>query len=358
MNVLSVLRRLRRKLKRTARPFIHEILGGAELIGIDVGGAKGLQPHWWTFHGSAFVYVFEPHPESFEEIKKLYADSEFPEFYQVLPYALSGTGGERTLYKMNTPTGSSLLPINLDSEFVHMDNPYIFPISEQIINTRTLKDIMLEKGKNRIDMIKLDVQGTELEILKGFGDIFLDQLLMVELEVGFGNGHKGMPTFSDVEAFMHEHGLQLFDVSVARLHRSKGGDSKWYQEKLFGVYWNSPKISARLWEFDAVYFRDPKPLIANKDTDGIRRLIVCYCVYNFFSEAYYLVEKCEEAGLFSQESAQNLKHTLISWHKALHYRLYHKPNWLFNKIRAYQQRFHLGRTSTWKQYMWFNYPNG
>jgi FkbM family methyltransferase len=337
---------------------MQRLLGGSALIGIDVGGAKGLQPHWWTFHGSADFYVFEPHPESFEEIKMLYANSEYPEMYRVLPYGLSGTGGIRTLYKLNAPTGSSLLPIDLNSEFVNENDSYIFPIREERINTRTLKEIMIENKEERVDLIKLDVQGAELEILKGLGDERLDQLLLIELEVGFAHEHIGAPTFAEVDTFMSSRGLQLFDVSVARAHRSKGGDSSWYQERVFGVHGKSPKISARLWEFDAVYFRDPKPMIAKKDADGIRRLLACYCAYNFFSEAYYLTEKSESAGLFSEETSKDIKKVLVDWHRALHYRFYHKPTWFFNKVRAINRPLHLGRESTWKQYMWFDYPNG
>ncbi len=58
------------------------------------------------------------------------------------------------------------------------------------------------------DVIKVDTQGTELDVLRGAGHL-LDSALAVELEVEFVPQYEGQAIFSDVDLYMREQGFLL-----------------------------------------------------------------------------------------------------------------------------------------------------
>lgn len=58
------------------------------------------------------------------------------------------------------------------------------------------------------DVMKVDTQGTELDVLRGAGSL-LDDTLAVEIEVEFIEEYVGQAVFSDVDTFMRGHGFTL-----------------------------------------------------------------------------------------------------------------------------------------------------
>jgi FkbM family methyltransferase len=308
-------------------------------------------------------YLFEPHQESYQRLKELFSDAKHAEKYHVLPIGLSGAGGERTLHMLNCPTGSSLYPVNPASEFASPNNTYIYPIREIQIQTRQLSDVLDEVKVANVDIIKLDVQGAELEILKGMGGRFKN-LLLAEVEVNISSGvtdnvgpYLGGPTWGQIDEMFTADGMRLLDVSIARAYRSRNGDSDWYQREKFDVYENSPSLSARVWEADVVYVRDWRQLVANKDADSIRKLVVALCGYRFFSEAYFIIEQAEEAGLYDSVTAEKIHADIAVWHQAGR-RPWHRRGALWRLLRRVMRISGMSQLLRWKQYMWFEYPNG
>ena len=355
----------RRKAKETALlPVKNAIVGSERMVGVDVGSAGGLQPHWRSYAGVVDFYLFEPHHESYEKLKAAFSNSAHSNLFHVLPVGLSEMGGERTLYMLNCPTGSSLYPVNPASEFAGPDNSYIYPIREVQIQTQNLNEVLNEQKVADVDIIKLDVQGAELEILRGLGETRRKRLLLAEVEVNISSGvtknigpYEGGPTWGQIDEMFTAEGMCLLDVSVARGYRSKGGDSDWYQREIFDVYENSPSLSARVWEADVVYVRDWRLLVADRDASSIRKLAVALCGYRFFSEAYFIVEKTEEAGVLDAASATEIKRNIVAWHRAGR-RFWHGRSALWRLFRRAMRMTGMSQLLRWKQYMWFDYPNG
>jgi FkbM family methyltransferase len=69
----------------------------------------------------------------------------------------------------------------------------------------------LVAGSPPAELLKLDVQGSELDILKG-GPAALSAAQAVILEVSLLNYNEGAPLFADIVRFMDEQGFQLLDL--------------------------------------------------------------------------------------------------------------------------------------------------
>ena len=83
-------------------------------------------------------------------------------------------------------------------------------------------------GDVQPDVIKVDTQGTELDILKGAGSL-LDKTLAVELEVERVHQYHDQPLFAEIDMFMREKGFTLRSLrrtywrTMADKHVHSGG---------------------------------------------------------------------------------------------------------------------------------------
>jgi FkbM family methyltransferase len=336
-------------------------LGPERFVSVDVGAANGLLPHWESLEGLGPIYQMEPRDDACDELRRINAGRRHPEDFHVVNIALSEKGGPATLYVSNAPTGSSLLDFDpaLSPDCKdYVDLTYRYPVVPKEIATETLGAFMDSAGEPRIDLVKLDVQGSELPILRGAGAARLNALLGVEVEVGLHDFFPRDLGFEGVTKFMEEHGLELFDVRVSRTHRPRNNERGGYQRDIFGVHENAPSISARIWEFDAIYFRRKSLLLAARDEGAIRRMIVAYATYNFFSEAYALVEKAESAGILTAAVAAQLQGSIVAIHSARHSRAWFADSPGLERLRRLIYRFSPRSAPRWCQHMYHEYPSG
>jgi FkbM family methyltransferase len=346
---------------RVARNYVQELLGNQRLVAVDVGAAHGILPHWHALHGIACIYQIEPRDEACAELGRINAASSHPEFYRVVRAAVAGTEGPRTLYVSNAPTGTSLFPPDFSAVAdagAYLSEDYFFPIVEQTIETRTLRSILDELSEARADLIKLDIQGAELEALQGLGDNYLNELLGGELEIGMTGIYPEAANFGACQEFMISRGFDLFDVRVARAHLPYRGQQGAFQTEIFSTYGNSPTISARIWEFDAVYFRRRSLLLAERNAEKIRRMAVCYLTYNFFAEAFNLIEGAGELKIFSEAEASHLRKLIVEIHRVRESRPWLGNNRFWRSMRRIGERVAPRSSPRWCQYMYQNYPSG
>jgi FkbM family methyltransferase len=103
-------------------------------------------------------------------------------------------------------------------------------------STTTLDTILTEHNIQKVDFLKLDIQGAELDALKG-GTRALNTAAVVLLELSVDDTYVGAPHASDVIAFMRDQGFTFRDLAdVKRLHRSDAV----HQFDCFFVRKNSP----------------------------------------------------------------------------------------------------------------------
>lgn len=145
--------------------------------------------------------LIEPQIEMKEELEKFC--TEFKDSI----YILAGAGSKKeilTLTIWEDLAGSSFIPLP--------DNALKQSGKQREIEIITINEL-IETGKIKIpQLIKLDVQGFELEALKGAAKTFGITDVYI-LEVSFLNFHDtpGIPVFYDVVKFMHDRDYVVYD---------------------------------------------------------------------------------------------------------------------------------------------------
>lgn len=168
---------------------------------VDVGARDGIDGRWTPFHYAIDVVAFEPDEVECARLNSL----RWPYAVRYLPVALGAANGlAATLRICKSPGCTSLLRPNrqLFGQFAYASN------MEVVREVPVILERMDAVVPWRPDAIKLDTQGTELDILEGAGSL-LGGVIAVELEVEFVPQYEDQPLFADVDAFMRSHGFWL-----------------------------------------------------------------------------------------------------------------------------------------------------
>jgi FkbM family methyltransferase len=174
-------------------------LGFAPKTIVDSGAAVGS----WSIKASAYFpgaqfYLFEPLVENERYLKPLYqSDSRFHYFLT----ALGAQAGESSIYVHPDHDGSSVLI--WDGQEIERRRAIPMTTLDQMIEAELVK---------APDLMKLDVQGYELEVMKGARRA-LESAQIFIVEVNLYEFSHGCPRVHDVITFFAAHNFYLFDVA-------------------------------------------------------------------------------------------------------------------------------------------------
>jgi FkbM family methyltransferase len=90
-------------------------------------------------------------------------------------------------------------------------------------------------GHGTIDLLKLDVEGYELEVLRGAKNI-LSNVRVIMTEVWFAGGYANAPYFSDMDLFLRENNFFLLNIYNPYVHKDMQlttGDAVFINKKFF-----------------------------------------------------------------------------------------------------------------------------
>ncbi len=157
------------------------------------------------------------------------------------------------------------------------------------LDTDTLENQLKSNNINEVDFIKIDTQGYELPILKGYASNF-DSVIGLEIEVEFEPVYEGQPLFNDVDSFVKDKGFSLIDLKRyywKRKNNVNTGNSK--GQMIFG---------------DALYFKSPEQilLMPNISQEKIIRCIFIYLAYGYIDLSQTLLKIAKSNNLLSEES--------------------------------------------------------
>lgn len=168
----------------------------------DVGARGGLGRKWRWMHRLGLItpVLFEPDPEEAADLRVRLPGAT------VVEAALGSRNGEQLLHVTKAPGCSSLLEPDPSAL-----RPFGRAADLEVIRRIPISVCRLDALGKRFpvpDFLKIDVQGFELEVLQGAGEL-LTRILCIELETHLTPIYNGQPLFHDIYAFLREAGFGL-----------------------------------------------------------------------------------------------------------------------------------------------------
>ena len=216
--------------------------------------------------GLAEVTGFEPNPAEYARLQ----DRKGP--YRYLPYFL-GAGQPAKFHLTRYPGCSSLLVPDPKVIDMFMTIGCADPGGNfHVVKTETVETVRLDdiKPALTVDFLKVDAQGTELEIMR-HGAATLANTLVIECETEFVPLYKDQPLFGDVQCFLRDRGFMLHKlVDVAGRPFRPFNPPNPYQP-----------MSQLLWA-DAIFVKDFTRLEAYGDDDLLKAAAILDVVYSSY----------------------------------------------------------------------------
>lgn len=152
-----------------------------------------------SMNHNCHIFCFDPTPKSIDWVKKQKLSDKF-NFFE---YGISGKDGFVDFYLPKNPnhvSGSSETQKNID-----IDN-------KVSVEMKTLGNIMNELGHRHIDVLKMDIEGSEYDVIADIlnAKISITQILIEFHDRFFENGN--LKSIQSVELLKH-NGYEIFAVS-------------------------------------------------------------------------------------------------------------------------------------------------
>jgi FkbM family methyltransferase len=198
------------------------------LVVVDVGCRWGFADRWGRLAERCMSVGFDPDREECERLAARYADRG--DSVRLVPLALGPEAGNATLYMTKDPGGYSILPTVEDVVERHPSLEGGRVQGTMPIELTTLDTWCESEAVERVDVIKIDTQGSELGVLEG-ADRILATVRAVEVEVEFNPLYQGVPLFSEIDRFLRERGFVLWRLRDLAHYAQRGAPGGWRVEE-------------------------------------------------------------------------------------------------------------------------------
>ncbi len=121
-----------------------------------------------------------------------------------------GDGRAQVFHLNNVDATSSLLAFNTALTAQLQDLSHLHTVSMQAVATSRLDEVLADTG--RVDFLKLDIQGFELQALQ-HAHAVLGRTNVIHCEVSFAEIYQGQALFSQVENLLRAEGFEFIDFS-------------------------------------------------------------------------------------------------------------------------------------------------
>jgi len=266
-----------------------------------------VDPQFLTIHG------FEPDEAECERLNAK-ARQEGRD-YHYHPIGLWSEDTTLPFHLNNNEGGNSFFEQNLElTNRWKLENPhavtyskdFFYPVESVEMVVKSLRSWAREARISDIDFIKMNVQGAELEILRGAGRL-LESVLGLLIEVDFVECYHGHPLFSEADPSIRSAGFTFFDLIAHHyIGRAASPVTAQHLRKVNSRLGQLTSSWGQLIEGHALYLRDLGPGChegAGIDKFSIPKLIKLVCIAEIFGQTEYAFEllhwlaaKCRREG--------------------------------------------------------------
>lgn len=217
-------------VKRNRFADVKKKLQKSNPVIVDGGANRGnMTQKFLDQYAEPTIYAFEPIPHLAEELKEKYASKENVHVFQ------QALGAENTTVSfniLNYQNSSSILTPGKWKQKYHGEKV-------DIAKTVEVQQVRLDQAISvgEIDILKLDLQGYELEALKGAGDL-LGRIKIIITEVEFVPLYENQPLFGDIDLFLRNAGFRLLNLYELYTHpdgQLTSGDAVYLNTRYFGA---------------------------------------------------------------------------------------------------------------------------
>ena len=288
-SIFNYVENRKQKLETT---IFQEIFDNENTISlVDIGGYKGIQDRWKRVENLIEFHTFEPNSVEADKIRSK------TKSLKIYKSALSSSDGKISLNICKEPGVSSVLEPNFEflKKFKNVER---FEIVKKIeVDAKKLDSIKIDK----IDFIKIDVQGYNLEVLKGSTEA-LEKAIGIEIECEFKEIYKNQSLFKDVDQYLSKHNFEICDFTdIVRWSENVIDEKKQIENQGEIIFVN------------ALYLKN------NIDKERLKKQILIFLLYGQYSRALNLIKNNEdnlELNLKSKKAINKLIKSIIKMENA------------------------------------------
>lgn len=275
-------------------------LNSADIKLLDVGARGGPPDLFHAFAPYTRLVICEPDPIEIKRVQdKLVAAGVWREV-TVIPEALFSKWGRMELNIARHEGLSSLLNFNRSEiKKFHCIKKWGDIVERIPVTAETLDRIAEQYHLRDVSVIKLDTQGTELDILKSGQRLVLPSVVAVYVEMEFIPIYEGQPLFSDVHRFLESEGFHLADIKRTVLRRT----TKQY------LAYSKPEIA---WAH-GIYFRERTAQGNSLPPEALVRRSVAAAILEFFDYAVQTLESPEVERYLAARGFTDIPRNLALW---------------------------------------------
>ncbi len=194
--------------KKDEFDFFKQIFGDRPITIYDIGANRGSTiAKFVDYFPGARIVAFEPIVSLCEEIK-----SKFENYknINIENTGISNFTGEQIFFVNKSIDTSSFLPsqkagLNSDSQVKN--------IAQINVPVKTIAQSYIEQKIEQIHILKLDIQGSELNALNGAEDLLAHKKIdVIYTEAYFIQQYIDHPLFADITLYLSKFGYQLQDI--------------------------------------------------------------------------------------------------------------------------------------------------
>jgi FkbM family methyltransferase len=176
------------------------------------------------------VYSFEPFPITYAKLKET---AQKHLFIKPINAAVAEKVGNATLHVNSMDATNSLLPSETTNSYL---DDLTKPVDKVNVATTTVDFVCEENRISQIDILKIDVQGNGLAVLKGAEKMLREKKIkLIYIEIEFIQIYKGQPLMFELTDYLNKYNYSLFGL-YNLVHQKSGqlawGDAIYYCDEL------------------------------------------------------------------------------------------------------------------------------